>query len=838
MTNEAPNTDDVEKQADVDDVDDADKVPEGTHRRYVKKHEQLKVGRVKTNTFKFGYLLVPASWMPSSGSLGEYVEEIFQALKMIQPKLVFNTMTIDNDEFVKDDAAYRGVAHFLKEISEQCGKDGAYYLLHRPILANSAIEKIILEENADITLLHFNLYSEDKQDKEMWEKDKEIWFPGGGGDHEVSSLSKRLKECATTINERRKFEVEFEVEWDPNLPDSLRRVIFFERAKDRRRFARCLEQKVPVGMLVCGGSYDGKNEVELMRLLDLLRKGRPLLIFRHTNGIAHCLASLVDAITRKKYKEEKKKIEKSLKTKRNETKVSKKLRRLEDIIKEQEKEPMNEENVDEARQKEDDDNTAERRKKRRMEDSEERRKKFKEEKKKIEEYLKTKRKKSEISEKLRRFREIETWLTRDKGSGRAELSLKDRCYAGHPYLDPTPENYENYGKTVENYDKKVENYGKMVSIVQNFYDKLPRDYNKSKAVMVIDPIKDNPSEKLEEIIGVMAAQYDAVPDFGGEVSEELILRSATYEINRLGRLEKRERVLSWALKLLIFFFTFSTTALSCTFTFVNNIENSSSSVQAASPYLKATTIIFPILLSICLAIYTKFSPMSRISKFKLARAQVKRILYCYRCRVGKFRAKVDEGPVHRSNFTAELYLILKPFCVDEMTKYSMFSRTVDDSSYDSKEWSLLTAEEYVQDRIVTSLSSLERKLSRLSIQLRILEISIIAFTASTAIMSAYDLQLWIPAVLAFVAVLESLCQFRHLSRRIETANITISRIRESYYGWWCALTPFQRKFPENKQRLVDEVEEAILDRVIIIAESIKITEKQMQDESKTNNGSA
>jgi len=158
MTDVATNNDDVEKQASKH-ADDVDKVPEGTLRRYARKHEPLKSGSVRTKDSFFNHLLVPASWEPSSGLDDDYVEGISQALKMIPPKLVFQTMTIaepddNDDEFVNNNAAYRGVVHFLKEVAEQCGKDGAYYLLHRP---NSAIEKIILEKHARITLLQCNL---------------------------------------------------------------------------------------------------------------------------------------------------------------------------------------------------------------------------------------------------------------------------------------------------------------------------------------------------------------------------------------------------------------------------------------------------------------------------------------------------------------------------------------------------------------------------------------------------------------------------------------------------------------------------------------------------------
>ena len=96
-------------------------------------------------------------------------------------------------------------------------------------------------------------------------------------------------------------------------------------------------------------------------------------------------------------------------------------------------------------------------------------------------------------------------------------------------------------------------------------------------------------------------------------------------------------------------------------------------------------------------------------------------------------------------------------------------------------------------------------------------------------MSAYNQQLWNPTVLAFVALLEGFREFYQLPKQVESINITIARLREILL-WWKGLPVLNKKLPNMKELLVDSVENAILDRIVNITDSMLTAETQFESE--------
>lgn len=822
------------------------------------KRSALKRGIVRDGLDSFEYLFVPKGWVPSDDS----VDEVFKYLGLTPPTLVFRTMRCEKD-FTPRMVGLRGdssnfqvvyedwskihsrqsneeveegyndeksepvtgkekerfrlvmksrIQDFLRILSKTCGKYGAYYLLDCASKENQFDDLILESLTRDGVAI---------VECDLWDKDH---IHGWINDEERKWRIGQLKKYGKSLDE----DVEKEVNWWPKTSKRIRHVIFFERKEERDEFRRLLMRDVPVGLLACGGHADNEETGDVEKLkeqLEYLRDGRPVICFRHAVGPAHCIVSLLDYIERRNLANEiqVKELEKIIairKRKLNTTKWNVLKNRL---------------NIAE-------DTSA------------------------------------ELVEGNNRNGE---WKHK---------SLKELCFVVNDNDD-----------VLDSYEVSSE---KMLVQVENFEANIPRGFNRN-AVMVFDPLKDNPSETMEDITFLMASIYSDAPEIGGTETEKWVIMHTKYEITRLLCLEKKERTMSWILKLLIFFFSFFSTLLSCTIELArkelakseSNSTNGSSrfiqDLEAAMPFLEAATIILPVLLAISLTIYTTFSPRMRESKILLARAQVERLLYLYRLGVGKFRARIDEGPIHRQNFSMELKKILESVRDNELTKYSLVSNLASKSRVEtildrSSEWELenkrlreklkeierrmfgkkfldsivfgtnsrdneykkrlsqaweelegkdshilLSDVDYIRKRIMEYLPDLDREVSSLSKQKRLLECSIIVLSAVTAIMAYFGGQLWIPVVLAFVTMLEGLVEFRHIPKRIETANITIGRLEETLF-WWRGLGLMER-MPANKERLVNEVEDAIMDRIFVIADSIRASETK--SDAEHNNGS-
>ena len=389
----------------------------------------------------------------------------------------------------------------------------------------------------------------------------------------------------------------------------------------------------------------------------------------------------------------------------------------------------------------------------------------------------------------------------------------------------------------------------LLGFLENFKNMPPLRFNKN-TVVTIDPIKDRPQQMIREITKVMSSIYDYAPESGEDPNapEHSFYEEATAQLDDLKFLESRELRVGWFLKYLIIFFGLMTTGLSCGKVYLETqnagaqpaTQNAGDSNSLLVTGIGYATVAFPILLAITLTIFQNFSPTVRLSKIRLARAQTERLLKLYECRVDKFRVRASEGPVHRRNLKVELDKILDTVLKShELTKYSMITRTIEkDNGRKSKTGEqkvktggeskgekmsknkfFLSSEEYIERRVQVYRKKLEDKMKFENWLLRVLQILAIVLSALTAILSSLTYQVWNPLVLAFVAAIESVVEFRCMEKRIETANVTYIQLQKTL-SWWRSLSTVGQTLPRNKTRLVTECENTILERERTIAGTI------------------
>ena len=382
------------------------------------------------------------------------------------------------------------------------------------------------------------------------------------------------------------------------------------------------------------------------------------------------------------------------------------------------------------------------------------------------------------------------------------------------------------------YDLADDMPSKVLQAAYNF----PITYNPN-SVFVIDPLRErNPDKLLDKISNVISSVYDSVPELGGTMAENRMFSQAIVMERQLAVLMRNEVFTANLLKAIMIILTFVTTAIAC---LIEQIRNEAGEDKSL-PLLSILTIVLPILLGICATCFASFSPVSRSAMFTLVHARLTQEMYKYRCRVGDYRARSGLGPAHRVAFSNRLKAMWDDIMNSEVMKGSLDidSKIHPESSVhlkqdnDSKnmfpalrkkpkpglfELHPLTSEQYIKERLETMLESFRKEIPALSRYIRVLQVGAIIASSAGALLAVYEFQLWMPTLLSFVTVLESITEYNKLPLKLRTMNITYSKLKQVMF-WWSGLTLIQQRMPQNKFRLVSTVEALLYDQISVLLE--------------------
>jgi len=117
--------------------------------------------------------------------------------------------------------------------------------------------------------------------------------------------------------------------------------------------------------------------------------------------------------------------------------------------------------------------------------------------------------------------------------------------------------------------------------------------------------------------------------------------------------------------------------------------------------------------------------------------------------------------------------------------------------------------EYIQERVDPALADAQSKAPQLSMALRLAKFLVILGGTAAVVLQSIRLSQWVPVVLAVVSFIEYLLQHFQVDSRLTTTNATTISLMRAHIAW-NSLSKIQQRMPENKDRLVDAVEGAIL----------------------------
>jgi len=170
--------------------------------------------------------------------------------------------------------------------------------------------------------------------------------------------------------------------------------------------------------------------------------------------------------------------------------------------------------------------------------------------------------------------------------------------------------------------------------------------------------------------------------------------------------------------------------------------------------------------------------------------------------------------------------------VPEMTTYSAHQQSTRKGTARpqlQRGMDVLTAEEYIMERVFPEIHRLEQETPKLSLQFRGIQVLVIILSSVGAALAAYNLQIWIPVLLSIVHVMDSVMNFRQLPLKIQRANISFARLKQILL-WWTGLSLIEQRIPRNLSKIVRMVENVILSEVETVTQAQLKSENADEDD--------
>jgi hypothetical protein len=123
--------------------------------------------------------------------------------------------------------------------------------------------------------------------------------------------------------------------------------------------------------------------------------------------------------------------------------------------------------------------------------------------------------------------------------------------------------------------------------------------------------------------------------------------------------------------------------------------------------------------------------------------------------------------------------------------------------------STLSAEEYVQFRLLPMLGEISSSTPGLNFRVYGVSITVTILSVSSSALSTFGQSLFIPAMLAFSGAITSWTSYQRTDQLLLQKNIAVGNLHQLLI-WWDGLTMIEKRVPTNKNALVLQAERAIM----------------------------
>merc|ERR1719499_264112 len=426
----------------------------------------------------------------------------------------------------------------------------------------------------------------------------------------------------------------------------------------------------------------------------------------------------------------------------------------------------------------------------------------------------------------------------------------------------------------------------------------PENFNKKSTLVV--SMDWTPSKLTDQLTRVMGTVDEAKPELGGKQAETELLMRAWTQRKLCNSQATSSLRLGYALNLAIIFLTFATFAVVAVMEWLRDHYCEDDPDRIEYKVLFYTAVVLPLTISLLFSLNSKWAPMKRWGILTLAAKRTEAEIYRYRSRVGPYaprRRKInpdrgvaegrggDSNKTPRTVFVEMLTEIMSELQALDYMPMAIPSRkspkpgtvgpdvidfTADTALADLAHYSgtgkrqtyrgqdivdgvwyhkwedgqddylkQIRAQQYLDWRLIPHLEKLRRSAPLATRLLNASQLAIFCCSTVTAFLAATDRTEWIAVVLAFAAAVSALVELRQLKHRVRGMNLTVSSLGKTHL-WWQGLTLMQRRQQAFRERLVDEVEQALIDEIATLtATAARLdTGEEGDSESDEANGSS
>jgi hypothetical protein len=239
------------------------------------------------------------------------------------------------------------------------------------------------------------------------------------------------------------------------------------------------------------------------------------------------------------------------------------------------------------------------------------------------------------------------------------------------------------------------------------------------------------------------------------------------------------------------------------------IYKSNTNSQAIQ-HIRIINIMLPIILSSFVAINNGFSLTTKVAILRLTAERIASELYRYKCRVSEYNnANKPTAITPRKRFTAKIDSILDTSMGDaDLTSFYLKPKKGIQDMY-KFDCMTYTTDEYINERIIAIYTIMNTYAPRYRTILQLNQILLILLTSLCSLLSAFNYQLWIPAVISLTVAMKGYMKHYKIELISKLFNLSCQKITHLMLEW--EGKSLQERLDQTaKNNLVDRVEGIII----------------------------
>ena len=224
-------------------------------------------------------------------------------------------------------------------------------------------------------------------------------------------------------------------------------------------------------------------------------------------------------------------------------------------------------------------------------------------------------------------------------------------------------------------------------------------------------------------------------------------------------------------------------------------------------------IIVPILISLLVAVSNKLKAGSKWILLRSAAESVKREIFLYRASAGLYNARTMKAGMTRDIRLAEQLKSISGRLMKTVANEAGIARHTPSKEQDEaiyvKATDINTAAEYMEVRLEDQLNYFADRSDDMALRLKYLQWLIYIAGGVGTFLAAIGLEIWVALSTSLGTAFVTYLEYRQIENTLMLYNQVSSELRH-IKNWWLALSPAERESETNKDLLVQQGEDILM----------------------------